>query len=458
MTYKLTHKQKIGSDFIIARQGRAILADDMGLGKTWTALDAIHRLEGTPSLLVGIKPALYVWKDELKKRFNEESVVYSGNPKERAEAWQRFQDTNCKFLITNYAFVEEIKNLTLMKFWKTLVTDEYHLPGLLNRKTLIFNSIKSLARICPYLIMVTGTPMRSNLSELFAPFSLIDPKEFPSYWHFVGKHCIRTKTYFGYEIEARPKDVKAFIKLRQRYMIRRVNDDEFPPEIRQVITVEMTPEQKVLYRQMTKEMYMEFEDKIVFAQNKMVQILRQRQLLITPQIFGIPIVGGALEYLAEMVEAEFIAGKPVAVFTPFKKALPYIESAIRNRIKGEIVFFKLHGQMSAKKMHEVEVGFQTAKGPIKVVIGTIKSGTSVTLHAAKSSFFIGYEWKAYANVQAERRIARIGQTEITRHYYLLHRHTADERVKELINKSQQAMNWVFTPEEYMKEINKYVDN
>ena len=338
------------------------------------------------------------------------------------------------------------------------MTDEYHLPGLLNRKTLIFKAIKPLARICQYLIMVTGTPMRSNLSELFAPFSLIDPKEFSSYWQFIGKHCIRTKTYFGYEIEARPKDVEAFVKLRKCYMIRRLNDDEFPPEIRQVITVEMTPKQKVLYRQMTKDMFIECNGKVIFAQNPMVKILRQRQLLITPQIFGIPVVGGALEYLAEMVEAEFVAGKPVAVFTPFKKALPYIEAAISKRIKGAVAFFQIHGQMSAKKMHEAEVGFQNAEGPKKVIMGTIKSGTAVTLHAAKSSFFIGYEWKAYANAQAERRIARMGQTDTTRHYYFLYRRTADERVKELINKSQQAMNWVFTPEEYMQEINKYVDN
>ena len=135
--YKLKKYQKEGSDFIIARHGRAILADEMGLGKTLEALDAIYRLDGFPVLIVGIKPALYVWKDELKKWFNEESIIYSGNPKNRSKAWNEFIVNDCRFLITNYAFVEEIKSKG-PSLWKTIVTDEYHLPGLLNRKTLIF--------------------------------------------------------------------------------------------------------------------------------------------------------------------------------------------------------------------------------------------------------------------------------------------------------------------------------
>jgi len=452
--YKLKQYQKEGSDFIIARKGRAILTDEMGLGKTLQALDAIYKLNGFPVLIVGIKPALYVWKDEISKWFDDEAIIYSGNPKARDIAWNEFIVSDCKFLITNYAFVEEVKNRNFL-LWKTVVTDEYHLPGLLNRKTLIFKSMKLLTKACKYLIMITGTPMRSNLSELYAPFHLIDPEAFPSYWKFVGEHCIRIKYYFGYEIEARPKDVPKFIKLRTKYMIRRTKDKvmpELPPKIRQVIPVEMTPNQKKLYDSMTREMLITFGSNVIYAQNEMVKILRQRQLLVTPKIFDIPIFGGALECLAEMIEAEFIAGNPVAVFTPFRKAIPYITEAIVAKVKEGVSFFKLHGGMSAKALHYNAKAFQDTQSVKKVMIGTIKSGTAVTITAAKVCFFIGYEWKAYANAQAEDRLHRIGQIDSVRVYYLLYRNTADERVKELINKSQQAMNWVFTPQQYMQEI------
>ncbi len=448
--------QEQGIDFI-TKNKRVILADDMGLGKTLETLESINRLDDSalPAMIVSIKPGLYVWKNELMKWYGIESAIYSGEPEERTIAFEQFMDKGLKYIILNYAFVKELCDLVDRKFFKTLVCDEFHNMGLLNHKSKTFKNVKDVALNVDNLILVDGTPMRSTPADLFAPLHLLDPQTFTGYWKFVGKYCIVIDTQYGKEIQRLPKNKKQIREMLSDKLIRRLKTQvltELPPKIRQPIVVEMTKPQSMLYDNLVNDMMFEYENNVVAVQNHMIQILRLRQLLVTPKLLGCDIVGGALESLCELVQNELDAGNPVCIFTPFRQAIPYIKEELVRKVTPEPTLYEIHGQQTSSEMNDNELGFQNPKNKNKVIIGTIKSGVAKTFTEAKVVYFLGYEWGAHENAQAEDRAHRKGQLDSVRCLYLLHKNTVDERVIDTLNQKQYAMDWVINPEEILNDI------
>jgi SWI/SNF-related matrix-associated actin-dependent regulator 1 of chromatin subfamily A len=455
---KLKDYQLRGVEFILQKKGRAILADEAGLGKTYTTLEAIQRLQSEPVLIFSINPGLYVWHDELSRWYDKKSIVYSGPPEERGKLREKFFKDGIKYLIANYFFIDEIKNEFNDINWKTIVTDEYHIMGISNSRTKRFGAILPLVRKADHIIMVTGSPVRRNLSNLYAPFNLLDPYTFSSFWEFVNKYCIITEDRFGKTIEEMPKNPEKFDRLRKNYLIRRLKENvlkELPPKTRQPISVFMSPEQKELYEKMDSDMYIEYGDNIITAPNEAVKLLRLRQLLVTPLIFDIPIIGGALEMLIELIKVEFSNDNPVAIFTPFRTAIKPIMEVLKERLgKPEVLFCKLHGGMSVEKTHDNVSNFQNATTVRKIFIATIKSGMAITITQAKVAIFIGYEWTSEENSQAEDRLHRQGQLDNVRILYLLHRdNETDEKVRQILNSKQRAINWTLYTKEMLLKTN-----
>ena len=450
---KIRDYQIAGSDFIVEHGGRALLADEAGSGKTLQALHAIMGLKGQPVLIFTINPGLFVWQDELEHWFQEKAIVYTGNKKDRALLHQKFIKDDYRYLIANYFFIEELSELFKLGYWKTIVTDEYHIMGISNHRTARYKALFPIAKKADNLIMVTGSPMRRNLADLFAPFKMIDPPNFKSYWRYVNTHCVVTEDFFGKTIEAMQRNPVEFTKMRKNYMLRRLKKDilpELPPKTRQVISVFMTSEQKKIYDMMDKDMVIDYKGIFITAPNPAVKMIRLRQLLVTPMILGFDVIGGALQHLAELISSEFEEGNPVAVFTPFKtNAIKPIKKYLLSKLsKTEI--FHLHGAMPFKQIKENVQGFQNLPTERKVFLGVIKSGMAITLTAAKVCIFLGYEWTSEENDQAENRLHRYGQTDNVRCLYILHRdNPVDERVMEILNTKQYNINWALKTEDFI---------
>lgn len=440
---QLRNYQKDAVDFMISEK-RVLLADEMGLGKTVTSLTAAQRLSDFPVLIIVPKIALYVWQEELIKWFDIPSTIYSGKPEQRKMKLAKFDDYNIPYLITNYAFTEEVLNMH--RTWHTIICDEIHMAGLLNRKSKTFKLMKRLTRTCKNLFLVTGTPMRQGIEDLWSILHLLDRKRFSSFWRYAHTHGLVIQERFGKTIERRPKDVDAFKKMLDDYMVRRLKKDvidELPDKIRQTISVQMVSEQKRMYNELMEEMITELDtgDWIV-TPNVISRIVRLRQLLTTPRVFNSNINGGALDTLKKLVEQEFMQGNPVVVFTPYRQAVPYIDEQLKS-IDAET--FQVVGGMTARDVkNQVMDGFQKA-GDKAALICVIKSGASFTAHRASVAFFVGAEWSVSQNLQAEDRLHRIGQTEVVRIKYLLYLNTIDDLVKERLNSKHLATETVLKP-------------
>jgi len=433
----------------ILRHHRILLGDEQGLGKTRTTLASLIKLCGNkPEILVfGPRLALGTWEKEAMKWFGMDSLIYSGEskPHERNILWDIYLEQRPPLLVTTYAMLDEI--LSRKANWQAIVADEYHKAGLMNHKTPTFKKFKKLRS--RFLVLATGTPVKKGPHNLFGPFHLISPHRFPSYWKFVYKHCIVIPNDFGQDIEPKPKHPEEFKEFIKPYLIRRTKKKvlkELPPLQRDSIELQMTPRQKRYYQELADTGMLKTPGGLIACPNEAVKLMRLRQLLVTPRIFGFEEKGGGLSLIKEIVQDSFEAEQPIAISTPFKPAIEYIAEEIQPLTKA---IYKIHGGMKTPAVTVANM-FQQAPTYEKVMLYTTTSGISWDAYAASNLYCLGAEWSAVENKQAEARLHRLGQLKSVNAYYMLYPGTIDDAVLERLDENQMAANWTLDTDRMLK--------
>lgn len=476
---QLRSYQKEAVEFMRPRR-RILLFDDMGLGKTLTTL---YKEEETHPddipynhLIVCGKKSLYVWQRQIAKWLNKPAFIYHHNSKaKRLKLWQQFlKKPRTSYFITTYGLLQEVIDLAAKDkgsarfeasfaiygtVWDSFVADEIHENGLLNHKTQTFGRIEKYARNIPLVVLITGTPIRRGVIDLYAPLHIMNKKEFPSYWQFVGKHCITLQGPYGKEIERLPRDVTEFRQILGNYMIRRTKAElrnrpdlgDLPDKERQIIEVEMNTEQQRIYDTLVNQMFSIEGDNVIIAPNQMTLLIRLKQLLVCPRILGIDNDGAALETIVEMGKSLIDNYQPFVIFTPFSQALPYIKAAVTKAMPKTHIY-TIQGGLTAKEFAAQWMGFQDNPSKNKVLLCVIKSSSSFDAYEASYGFFLGYEEDFNFNEQSEDRLCRQGQKSFVNIYYMLHRGTVDEAVKARLNAKKEASNWIIGSEDTYKTL------
>lgn len=443
----------------MASRDRWIEADDMGIGKTLTCLTSffgkVEDLEGKRCLVLCSTNAMGVWKEELRKWFGVTSLMYTGTPTKRKKIWNQFEQEGHLFLITTYSMLKE-----LPEGWEGVFADEYHTSGLMNYKTSTAKLFEKHLKHFHYVYLITGTPIRQGVTDLYNPLHICDPDKFQNYWQFVNKHCATIKTPYGKSIERNPRNIAEFRKVLDGYLLRRLKSEvlhDLPGKQRIPIPLYMTPVQKRMYDDLNKDFLYEGsdDDDIIIVPNRMVADLRLRQLLVSPRLLGGDDDGAGLAYLSEVCPDLLRAGRPIVIFTPFRQALPILEDVIKEWKLGTTVY-TLQGGMTPAAFANAWQGFQNSKSKNKVMLCVIKSGASFHATEAADCFFLGYEWDFNLNEQSEDRLCRIGQSHFVNCNYLLHTEdTVDSQVIDKLNSKKGAANWILAPEaQYRDMVNK----
>lgn len=463
------------------QQRRHLNYMEMGMGKSVSTLLAVMELEAFPCILVCTKSAMYVLEEELRIWFNEPATVYSGTPTQRVKIWNDFIGKDHKFIITNFAMVGEVaerfgihtdtgkkgssksgtpkgKNSpqpgTHPKQLKGLVADEIHRGGLFNHKTKTYKVFHKLAKVVPVVYLLTGTPYRSGVVDFYGPLSIVRPSQFDSYWKYVNTHCVIDETPFGKQIQRNPKNVTGFREMIRRHASIYKKTDylkDMPSKQRVPVPITMNKEQQKVYEDLEKEL-MAFTDtgELIMTQSALVLELRLRQLLVAPQVLGLKERGAAIDYLVEATD-ELVAEKdPFVVFTPFRKAVPYISEALRNEYP-QLKVYAITGELNSREFADQWQSFQNGRGA-RVLICVIKSGASFHSTCAANAFFLGYEYDFNHNAQAEDRLYRMGQKRSVTCHYLLHKETVDDRVRLILNDKQFGSDLILSSEEMFKQI------
>ena len=413
----------------LASARRAILGHDMGTGKTPISCVALDYVNASKVLIVCPNTVKWSWVDHLNEWSSQRNIfvlesasssgagatVLSGNKDRRDDLLAETLTLNEEcVIIMNYSQLRIHSKLLCSFDFDVLIADEAHRVG--NRKAQQTEAFLNVAKVSVYVWMLTGTPVRNRYTDLYTLLSACDPVRFSSYWNFVNIHLASVPNYYGGVDIVGLRDPEGFNSMLSTYMYRVEKKEampELPDKLYHDYRLVMLPEQHRLYQQMEEEFLISIEkqlengeklETILRAPNVAAQIIRLRQLCLTPEILGGPPSSAKLEALKDTlqdIEGSFI------IFSCFRKFLSYVSDVLEEL---KIPFGLIVGGQSSWERAEVVSALNSGK--IRAVLGTIQSmGEGLNLQAARTAIFCDTDWVPAVNDQAEARIHRGAITE-----------------------------------------------
>lgn len=422
--------QKVGTEFLVASGGRAIIADAPGLGKTIQALAYIKHQGHKRVLVVAPASVKFAWKVEIEK-WTRLSCVVIDSKTDIARI-----DPDVNLWIINYDILKKhYDQLTKIRF-DCMIGDECQL--IKSNSALRTKAFRAISRNIAEVILLSGTPLLSRPSELFTLLNIIDQKTWTNLYDFYRRYCDAHQTRWGMDVSGASNIEELHARIK-RYFIRRDKTEvlkELPPKTFIDMPVELSPE---------------YDKKYTAAANNFAQYLRQytgkqprdiARALAAEKLTQLNVLRmlnsmGKLETAIELIESVVDAGEKVLVFSSFLEPLRVLQSHFKDKA------VVLTGETPVRERQFVVEQFQNNPN-VKVFLGGIKSaGMGITLTAASNVIFLDYSWNPADHQQAQDRVHRPGQFAKSVNIYQLYAmDTIDEDLKKMLEHKQDIFETV----------------
>lgn len=245
---------------------RFIIADEVGLGKTVEAglviKELIFRSNISRILIVAPASLLVQWQHELEEKFGENFEIIDRKTVQRARAqgktpWELVHKGICSIdFIKNAAFAEELQTTR----WDAVIFDEAHrLRRDAVTSTLAYTMAELVSERCDAMILLSATPFRGKLEELYYLIRLVDRNLLGPFQSFYNDYCMPDS------------DLSRLKNKLSSVMIRRTKKEVGGFTIRHARTIrfELHPEERELYDATTRYVAEEF-NKAMQSENRAV--------------------------------------------------------------------------------------------------------------------------------------------------------------------------------------------
>ena len=413
--------QKVGVEFFMANNGRAILADTMGLGKTLQALAYITTTEQNKSLIVCPASVKYSWEGEVEKWTNLKSLVIDSATPFTKEQYEKHD----VFIINYDILVRHGKPLTTFK-WDCMICDEFHYVK--NASAKRTKATKAIAQKIKRVLLLSGTPMLSRPVELFNGLNILQPAAWNNYMGFTARYCGGHYGYFGWDVKGATNINELQGKI-SRYFIRRTKDEvlkELPPKQFTDIPVDLPSDIRTEYNMAVAD-FQDYLKKVKKKSDKEVRRSMQAEKLVRLAALRQITTKGKVKHALNTINDIIDSGQKVVVFSVYNEPLKELKKALKDQA------VILTGSVDAKDRKDIIEKFQE-DDDVKVFLGGTKSaGVGITLTSAANVLFIDYSWVPADHAQAADRIHRIGQTASSVNIYQLYsRNTIDDYMTKLL--------------------------
>ncbi len=240
---------QIEATYLVANalRPRFILADEVGLGKTVEAgliMKELSFRRGFKRVLVVTPAPLSVqWQQEMKSKFNDEfEILKRSNFYKLAANWAAHPR-----LLTSIDFIKNPKygDEILKRKWDIVVFDEAHrLRRDYNKVTHAYAFADKIAERCEAMLLLTATPFRGKLEELYFLVRLVDPNLLGPFHSFTQEYLIGDKSNTSL---AGLKDKISRVLLRRR----KVEVGGFTKRFAMTIRLELTELERLFYDETT---------------------------------------------------------------------------------------------------------------------------------------------------------------------------------------------------------------
>ncbi|XP_070608065.1 lymphoid-specific helicase [Erythrolamprus reginae] len=236
-----------------------ILADEMGLGKTIQCIATIalmvERGVAGPFLICAPLSTLPNWIAEFK-RFTPEIpiMLYHGTQQERRGLIHKMRRKESSLnihpiVITSFEIAMRDRNSLQNFYWKYLIVDEGH--RIKNMNCRLIRELKQFST--DNKLLLTGTPLQNNLSELWSLLNFLLPDVFDDLKSFESWFDITSISEIAENIVAKEREQNVLHMLHQiltPFLLRRLKSDvavEVPPKREVVVYAPLVKKQEVFY-------------------------------------------------------------------------------------------------------------------------------------------------------------------------------------------------------------------
>lgn len=458
---------------------RSILSLDKGLGKTLTILSVFEgpeigadNIPGFTVLIFTNERGIPAYQRDLAlfPNYHQKIQIVNGTKGQRFNQWR---NSEARYFITTYntflsdtgfrlnsRTTKEMSTLIIPKWVVNgeldgVVCDEFH--RVFRRHTSsTFKAFKKTFPNVKYFFPMSGSVVSKGPQDLWAALHLCDPRLWSSYWKYVYTWCDVEDSNWGRMIVGPRKDrVEKWRAAIRPYIFHRTKEmvgDQLPPKLRFFHDVELPKWQKDLHDSLIANQFAEVDTgdpdapDYIFASNTLANIHKMRMVLICPKALNPALgVGIGIESIAD----ENLDGgvSRYAVFTPFKRPIPYLAEYLTSRgasvqvLQGGIGLEEQERRLQLWRDHDA-----TPETPA-VLISTVKYAESWEIPEASYGYFLGYEWDPEENKQAEGRLHRLISRDPVFIYYTRHNNSYDEdMITQMVEKSANVTmmfkNWV----------------
>ena len=437
VTGELYDFQKIGVEFLINSNGRAILADTMGLGKTLQALAFVAHTEKKKTLVVCPASVKYSWESEVAKWTKLKSFVIDSKLKKNKKIDMIQLVNDHDIFIINYDIVKSYLVFLQNINWDCLIGDEFHF--IKNNNAQRTKAFKMIASRIPSVLLLSGTPIFSRPLELFNGLNLMDPVRWNNWFEYTKKYCQGHQSPFGWDARGASNIAELQQKI-SRYFLRRKKEDvltDLPEKQFIDYPVELDPEKRFEY-DLVEANFVEYLKEIKNKKDPEIAKTLQAERLVKLGELRQITSQGKIKATQDLISQIIDNNEKVVVFSSFNDPLVALEKVFKDvsvRLTGDTPDFMRKAAIDS---------FQNDPN-IKIFFGGMKSASAgITLTAGQNVIFIDFSYVPADHLQGQDRIHRIGSKfDYVSIYQLFAKDTIDEKMQEMLKGKQEIFDQIF---------------
>ncbi|KAF1940904.1 hypothetical protein EJ02DRAFT_348993 [Clathrospora elynae] len=437
-----------------------ILADEMGLGKTIQTISLITYLiekkqQPGPYLVIVPLSTLTNWTNEFEKWApSVRKIVYKGPPNSRKQYQQQIRYGQFQVLLTTYEFIIKDRPVLSKIKWVHMIVDEGHrMKNAGSKLSMTITQYYSTR----YRLILTGTPLQNNLTELWAMLNFVLPTIFKSATSFdewFNTPFANTGGQDKMELteEEQLLVIRRLHKVLRPFLLRRLKRDvekDLPDKTERVIKCNFSTLQAKLYKQLvTHNRFMVSDGKggktgMRGLSNMLMQL---RKLCNHPFVFEeveevmnptkvsndlLWRAAGKFELLDRILPKFLKTGHRVLMFFQMTQIMNIMEDYLRLR---GMMYLRLDGATKADDRSELLRLFNAPNSPyFCFLLSTRAGGLGLNLQTADTVIIYDSDWNPHQDLQAQDRAHRIGQKNEVRILRLITSNSVEEKILERAN-------------------------
>ena len=299
-------------------------------------------------------------------------------------------------------------------------------------------NILSLRTLAKYRRILTGSPVTKSPLDLYSQCQFLDPYllDQSSYYVFRTRYAICRKINVSgrsVEIVVGYRNLAELSEKIKPFSYRVLKDDclDLPKKTFVKRTVELTDEQKKVYKQMKEEAIAFLNGKMVTSATVISQLMRLHQITcghFTSNDGKVQdIKSNRINQLMDILEE--MEGKAV-IWAHYRYDIQKIVEAISKKY-GENAVVTYYGDTSTDDRQKAIKKIQDKDSPVRFIVGTPQTGGyGITLTGASTMIYYSNGYDLEKRQQSEARIDRIGQEKPMTYIDIICEDTIDTKIVE----------------------------